>query len=46
MKSIDIEKVTRGLIQIAMVGVTIAFCYNYECDLKLSKEQAVLVAMG
>ena len=46
MKSIDIEKVTRGLIQIPMVGGTIAFGYNYDCDLQLSQEQAVLVAIG
>ena len=42
----DIEKIKRGLIQIPMVGGTIAFGYNYECDLKLSQEQAVLVAIG
>ena len=46
MKDSDIQKVTRGLIQIPMVGGTIAFGYNYDCDLKLTQEQAVQVAMG
>ena len=46
MKDSDIEKVKRGLVQIPMVGGTIAFGYNYDCDLKLSREQAVRVAMG
>ena len=46
MKDSDIEKVKRGLVQIPMVGGTIAFGYNYDCDLKLSQEQAVQVAMG
>jgi len=46
MKDSDIEKVTRGLVQIPMVGGTIAFGYNYDCDLKLTQEQAVQVAMG
>ena len=46
MKEADIEKVTRGLVQIPMVGGTIAFGYNYDCDLKLSQEKAVQVAMG
>jgi len=46
MKEADIEKVTRGLVQIPMVGGTIAFGYNYDCDLKLTQEQAVRVAMG
>jgi len=46
MKATDIAKVTRGLVQIPMVGGTIAFGYNYDCDLKLSQEQAVRVAMG
>ena len=46
MKAKDIAKVTRGLIQIPMVGGTIAFGYNYDCDLKLTQEQAVQVAMG
>ncbi len=46
MKVEDIDKVTRGLIQIPMVGGTIAFGYNYDCDLKLTQEQAVRVAMG
>ena len=46
MKDKDIAKVTRGLVQIPMVGGTIAFGYNYDCDLKLSQEQAVQVAMG
>jgi len=46
MKDKDIAKVTRGLVQIPMVGGTIAFGYNYDCDLKLKLEQAVQVAMG
>jgi len=46
MKDNDIAKVTRGLVQIPMVGGTIAFGYNYDCDLKLSQEKAVQVAMG
>ena len=46
MKVKDIEKVSRGLVQIPMVGGTIAFGYNYDCDLKLTQEQAVRVAMG
>ncbi|MDC3164112.1 phosphate ABC transporter substrate-binding protein PstS [Prochlorococcus sp. AH-716-F13] len=46
MKDKDIAKVTRGLVQIPMVGGTIALGYNYDCDLKLTQEQAVQVAMG
>ena len=46
MKDSDIEKVTRGLVQIPMIGGTIAFGYNYDCDLKLTQEQAVQVALG
>ena len=46
MKDSDIDKVKRGLVQIPMVGGTIAFGYNYDCDLKLTQEQAVQVAMG
>ncbi len=47
MKADDITKVTRGLVQIPMVGGTIAFGYNNpDCDLKLSQIQAVRVAMG
>ena len=46
MKDSDIEKVTRGLIQIPLIGGTIAFGYNYDCDLKLTQEQAVQVALG
>ena len=46
MKEADIKKVTRGLVQIPMIGGTIAFGYNYDCDLKLTQEQAVQVAMG
>ena len=46
MKDSDIEKVKRGLVQIPMVGGTIAFGYNYDCDLNLTQEQAVQVAMG
>ena len=47
MKDKDIAKVTRGLVQIPMVGGTIAFGYNNpDCDLKLTQQQAVEVAMG
>ena len=47
MKAKDIAKVTRGMVQIPMVGGTIAFGYNNpDCDLKLSQKQAVQVAMG
>jgi len=46
MKDSDIQKVKRGLVQIPMVGGTIAFGYNYDCDLKLTQEQAVQVALG
>jgi len=43
----DIKKVTRGLVQIPMIGGTIAFGYNNpDCDLKLTQQQAVRVAMG
>tara|TARA_B100000965_G_scaffold404338_1_gene434784 strand:- start:2868 stop:3839 length:972 start_codon:yes stop_codon:yes gene_type:complete len=42
----DIAKVKRGLVQVPMVGGTIAFGYNYSCDLKLTQEQAVRIAMG
>ncbi len=47
MKDSDIAKVTRGLIQIPIVGGAIAFGYNKPgCDLKLSQRQAVRVALG
>ena len=47
MKQKDIDKVTRGLVQIPMTGGTIAFGYNNPgCDLKLTQEQAVQVALG
>ena len=47
MKDKDIAKVTRGLVQIHMTGGTIAFGYNNpDCDLKLTQQQAVEVAMG
>ena len=43
----DILKVKRGVVQIPMVGGTIAFGYNKPgCDLKLTQEQAVKVAMS
>ena len=39
MKDKDIAKVTRGLVQIPMVGGTIAFGYNNPgCDLKLTHQ--------
>ena len=43
MEAKDIAKASRGLVQIPMVGGTIAFGYNYDCDLKLTQEQAVRV---
>ncbi len=47
MKVEDIAKVTRGLVQIPMLGGTIAFAYNHpDCDLKLTQKQAVRVAIG
>ncbi|WP_392350863.1 phosphate ABC transporter substrate-binding protein PstS [Parasynechococcus sp.] len=47
MKKKDMAKVKRGVVQIPMVGGTIAFGYNMPgCDLKLTQEQAVRVAMG
>ena len=47
MKDKDIAKVKRGLVQIPMTGGTIAFGYNNPgCDLKLTQQQAVEVAMG
>ena len=46
MNSTDIQNVTRGLIQIPVVGGSIAFGYNYDCDIKISQEQAVLFAIG
>tara|TARA_Y100001968_G_scaffold329741_1_gene379804 strand:- start:1115 stop:1327 length:213 start_codon:yes stop_codon:yes gene_type:complete len=47
MKAVDIAKVTRGLVQIPIVGGTIAFGYNKPgCDLKLTQKQAVRIAIG
>ena len=47
MKTKDMAKVTRGVVQIPMVGGTIAFGYNKPgCNLKLTQERAVKVAMG
>jgi len=47
MKQGDIVKAKRGLVQIPMTGGTIAFGYNMPgCDLKLTQEQAVQVAIG
>ncbi|KGG16175.1 MULTISPECIES: phosphate ABC transporter substrate-binding protein PstS [unclassified Prochlorococcus] len=46
MKEKDIQKINRGLLQIPMIGGTIAFAYNYKCDLELTQEKAVQVAMG
>ena len=47
MKQVDIDKAKRGLVQIPMTGGTIAFGYNMPgCDLKLTQEQAVQVAIG
>ena len=47
IKAIDREKVEQGGVQIPMVGGTIAFGYNKPgCDLKLTQQQAVQVAIG
>ena len=47
MKESDIAKVKRGMVQIPMTGGTIAFGYNNPgCDVKLTQQQAVEVAMG
>jgi len=47
MKKGDIAKAKRGIVQIPMTGGTIAFGYNMPgCDLKLTQEQAVQVAIG
>ena len=47
MKKEDMAKVGRGVVQIPMVGGTIAFGYNKPgCDLQLTQEQAVGIAMG
>ena len=41
MNAKDIAKVSRGLVQIPIVGGTIAFAYNKpDCDLKLTQKQA------
>jgi len=47
MKQVDIDKAKRGLVQIPLTGGTIAFGYNMPgCDLKLTQEQAVQIAIG
>ena len=47
MKQGDIAKAKRGMVQIPMTGGTIAFGYNNpSCDLILTQEQAVQVAIG
>ncbi len=47
MQASDLAKVRRGLVQIPMVGGTIAFGYNKPgCDLKLTQREAVQIAMG
>ena len=47
MKKGDIARAKRGMVQIPMTGGTIAFGYNMpSCDLKLTQEQAVQVAIG
>ena len=47
MKQGDIARAKRGMVQIPMTGGTIAFGYNNpSCDLKLTQEQAVQVAIG
>jgi len=47
IKEADRKQVSQGVVQIPMVGGTIAFGYNKPgCNLKLTQEQAVKVAMG
>ena len=47
MKQVDIDKAKRGMVQIPMTGGTIAFGYIMPgCELKLTQEQAVQVAIG
>ena len=47
MKASDIARAKRGLVQIPMTGGTIAFGYNMPgCNLKLTQEQAVQIAIG
>jgi len=47
IKAVDRDQVERGVVQIPMVGGTIAFGYNKPgCDLKLTQQQAVQVAIG
>ena len=47
MTESDIAKVKRGMVQIPMTGGTIAFGYNNPgCDVKLTQQQAVEVALG
>ncbi|MGB0826076.1 MAG: phosphate ABC transporter substrate-binding protein PstS [Synechococcus sp.] len=47
MKKKDMAKVSRGVVQIPMVGGTIAFGYNKPgCELQLTQQQAVEVATG
>ncbi len=47
MNEEDMAKVDRGVVQIPMVGGTIAFGYNKpDCELKLTQKQAVRVAIG
>ncbi len=47
MISRDRRKVKCGVVQIPMIGGTIAFGYNKSgCELKLTQEQAVKVAMS
>ncbi|BEV36388.1 hypothetical protein CREGCYN_12000 [Synechococcus sp. M16CYN] len=47
MKAIDRDSVDRGVVQIPMVGGTIAIAYNKpDCNLKLTQKQVVQIAMG
>ena len=47
IKESDIRKVSRGVVQIPIVGGTIAIAYNNPaCKLKLTQKQAVSVFMG
>ena len=43
----DLARVRRGVVQIPMVGGSVALAYNKpDCDLKLTQTQAVQVAIG
>jgi ABC-type phosphate transport system substrate-binding protein len=46
-RQLIVTRLNKGVVQIPMVGGTIAFGYNKPgCDLKLTQQQAVQVAIG